>query len=323
MINFAILDNLKIKNKLVILFSSILVGFLILGVTYWLEVEATNIAAKRSTAFIQYDSLASQAQKNYLKIRKYETDFAFNISGDSGRTYNEAPLENHKKYTLELEHNMAKLSAAAEQVDLLTQEVTFNVDNADADDYVRNLVTQVADITENYKISFADIVKFQKLVGFTEHDGLRKIANDKFDQLEKSVSRTADSSLAAYLTFIRESQGKIIRSTDLTAAYEDIKSTSRKFKDYLTVSNVIVDERISMNTYIDEYVSNMNSIVSNKRRANQYTELYDFMLGPIFDDMEQSAQNRIDQNIFALKDETDRLRTVFFRLLYLLVFCFL
>jgi twitching motility protein PilJ len=311
MINFALLDNLKIKNKLVALFSAVLIGFLILGVTYWLEAKANNSAGSRSSAFIEYESLSNQAQKNYLKMRKYETDFALSISGDSAQTYNDAPLENHKKHAQELGHIMAKLLSAAEQVDLYSQDVAFNADEADTKDYVRNLVAQAAEVTTNYKNSFSEIERFQRLVGFTERDGMRDDANNKFDQLDKSVARTADSTLAAYMQLMRESQGRIIRSTDLTAAHEELKEASNNFKNYLNVSDTTADERINMNAYIDQYVSSVNSIVFNKRRANQYTELYDFMLGPIFDEMGQSAQNRIDQNAIALAKQTDRLKTVF------------
>jgi twitching motility protein PilJ len=311
MINLALLDNLKIKSKLVALFTAVLVGFFILGMTYWLEVKANNTAGSRSTAFIEYESLSNQAQKNYLKMRKYEADFALNISGDSGQTYNNAPLDKHEKHTQELERIMTKLSSVAEQLDLFSQDVAINEESADTDDYVRNLVTQASDVTANYKESFADIVKFQRLVGFTESDGLRNVANNQFDQLDKSVARTADSTLAAYMHLMRESQGRIIRSTDLTAAHEELKEASNNFKNYLKISDTTADEQINMNAYIDQYVSSMNSIVSNKRRANQYTELYDFMLGPIFDEMGQSAQNRIGQNAIALTQQTNRLKAVF------------
>ena len=311
MINFALLDNLKIRSKLVALFSAVLAGFLVLGITYWLEIEANNSAASRSTAFAEYESLSNQAQKNYLKMRKYEADFAINISGDSSQTYNDAPLENHKKLTQELEQIMSKLSATAEQVDMFTQEVVFDAEQADTDDYVRNLVAQSSDVTTNYKHSFADIVKFQKLVGFTENSGLRRVANNKFDQLDKSVARTADTTLAAHMQLMRESQGRIIRSTDLTAAHEELKQASQNFKNYLKYSDASTDERISMSAYVDQYVATIGSIVSNKRRANQYTELYDFMLGPIFDEMGQSAQYRKDQNAVALTKQTNQLKTIF------------
>ncbi len=157
--NFALLDNLKIKSKLVALFLAVFSGFVILGTTYWLEVKANNTAGSRSTAFIEYESLSNQAQNNYLKMRKYEADFALNISGDSGQTYNDAPLEKHAKHTKDLEQVMTRLSSAAEQVDVFSQEVAFDAEVADTDDYVRNLVEQASDVTANYKNSFSDIVK--------------------------------------------------------------------------------------------------------------------------------------------------------------------
>jgi len=251
MVNFALLDNLKIKSKLVALFLAVLAGFVVLGVTYWLEAKANNTAGNRSAAFVEYESLSNQAQNNYLKMRKYEADFALNISGDSGQTYNDAPLENHKKLTLELEQIMFELTSSAEKVDLFSQDVAVNSEQADTEDYVRNLVEQASDVTANYKDSFSDIVKFQRLVGFTETDGLRNIANKNIDQLDKSVARTADSTLAAYMQLMRESQGRILRSTDLTEAYEGLKQASNNFKNYLAVSDTTADERINMSTYID------------------------------------------------------------------------
>ena len=80
MINFALLDNLKINNKLGALFAAVLSGFLALGLTYWLGVQANNQAANRSASFIEYESLSNQAQKLYLKVRKLETDFALSIT---------------------------------------------------------------------------------------------------------------------------------------------------------------------------------------------------------------------------------------------------
>ena len=311
MFKLTLLDNLKIKNKLVTLFSAVVVGFLILGVTYWLGVQASKDAEKRSSAFIEYQGLVNQAQANYLKLRRYETDFSLSISGSTGKTYNDAPLESHKTHIKELEAVMQKLAVMAPQVDNYTQKITANLDDADTEDYIQNLVNQAADVVNNYQLSFADIVKFQRVVGFTENDGLRNQANGNHAKLEKSLARIGDSTMLGLLSLMREDQNHIMQSIDLTQAYEELKSAGGDLKQYLGKSNISSEEKLNLSTYVDQYVAVISAIVANKRRANEYTELYDFMLGPIFNEMTQSSQNRIEQNKIALSLESNRLTTVF------------
>ena len=311
MYKLTLLDNLKIKNKLIALFSAVIVGFLVLGVTYWLGVKASHDAEKRSSAFIQYQSLVSQAQSAYLKLRRYETDFTLSISGSTGQTYNDAPLESHKKYVKELESVMHQLAAIAPQVDTFTQKITSNVDDADTEDYIRSLVEQASDVVNSYQLSFDDIVKFQRIVGFTDKDGLRYQANGVATQIEKSVMQINDSMMLSNLALMRDNQTHIMQSIDLTQAHEDLKVAATDFKRYLSKSNVSGEQKINLSTYVDQYVDEVNDIVANKRRANEYTELYDFMLGPLFNEMTQSAKNRIEQNKVVLAVESDRLTTVF------------
>ena len=311
MFNIRFLDNLKITSKLLALFSAVLVGFLVLGMTYWLENKVTSDAADRSSAFIQYQGLVNKAQTNYLKVRRYETDFSLSISGSTGQTYNDAPLDNHKKHMSALDSAMSELIKSSSLIDEYTQKAVVDPDNSDTEDYVRNLVAQAAEVAGNYENSFADIVKFQRVVGFTENDGLRSQVNRKSEQLEKGIVRLKDANLFRHLQSMREKQKHIMQSIDLTEAYEDLKATRNKFKAYLSNSKIAVDEKITLSTYIDEYVDGITAIVANKRRANEYTELYDFMLGPIFDEMSQSAQKRIEDNKVVLANESRRLTAVF------------
>ena len=305
------LDNIKITRKLIALFSAVLLGFIVLGITYWLEVQAGKNASKRSAVFLEYEELVNQAQTNYLKARRYETDFSLSISASTGQTYNDAPIENHKKHMVELAKAMSKLSELALQVDQYTQDIITDEENADTEDYVRSLVSQASDVTSNYKQSFEDIVKFQRVVGLTENDGLRSQVSSRAEQIEKGINRLKSSKLFASLTKIRENEKHILQSIDLTEAHEDLKIESKKFKQQVRSSNLPVDEKITLTTYIDDFVQGINAIVANKRRANEYTELYDFMLGPIFDEMGQSAQKRIHASQSVLTEETANLTKVF------------
>lgn len=311
MFKLSLLDNLKIKDKLIALFSAVLVGFMVLGATYWLEIKASRDAENRSSTFIEYQALVNQAHSNYLKLRRYETDFSLSISGSTGRTYNDAPLESHKKHIQELANVMRELDVIAPQVDVHTQKITSNLDDGDTEDYIRNLVAQASDVVNNYRSSFGDIVKFQRIVGFTENDGLRNQANGISVQLEKSLQRINDARMLGYLALMRDNQNHIIQSVDLTQAHEELKTNAEKLKFYLAGVKASGEEKINIATYVDQYVSGVNAIVANKRRANEYTELYDFMLGPIFNEMSQSSRNRIEQNKVALALESNRLTTVF------------
>lgn len=305
------LDNIKITRKLVVLFSAVLLGFVLLGITYGLELVSSKRAGERSSAFIKYEELVNKAHTNYLKVRRYETDFSLSISASTGQTYNDAPIENHRKHMTALEDAMVELSMLAPLVDEYTQKVVIDEENADTEDYIRNLVAQASDVASNYKSSFADIVKFQRVVGFTEDEGLRSQVGNRADLLEKGIDQMNNSSLFSSLTKIREYEKHIIQSIDLTEAHEELKNESKQFKRQLRASNLPVDEKITLTTYMDEFVESMNLIVANKRRANEYTELYDFMLGPIFDEMGQSAHKRIQSNQTVLAKESGTLATIF------------
>ena len=305
------LDNIKITRKLIALFSAVLLGFIVLGITYWLEVQASKNASARSEVFSEYEELVNQAQTNYLKARRYETDFSLSISASTGQTYNDAPIENHKKHMAELANAMSKLSELALRVDQFTQDIITDEENADTEDYVRSLVSQASDVTTNYKQSFEDIVKFQRVVGLTENDGLRSQVRSRAEQIEKGINRLKSAKLFASLTKIRENEKHILQSIDLTEAHEDLKIESKVFKQQVRNSKLPVDEKITLATYMDDFVLGINAIVANKRRANEYTELYDFMLGPIFDEMGQSAQKRIHASQAVLTEETANLTTIF------------
>ncbi len=311
MFKLALLDNLKIKNKLVMLFSAVAIGFLVLGVTYWLGVKASQDAEKRSSAFIEYQGLVSQAQTNYLMLRKYETDFLLSISGSTGKTYNDAPLESHDRHIQTLENIMSELTALAPRIDAYTAKVAPPSEYADTANYIQYLVTQASDVVNNYRASFDDIVKFQRIVGFTETDGLRSQANGVAVQLEKSLARLNDPGLMTYVGIMRDHQNHIMQSIDLTRAHEDLKSTAAEFKKSLASAAATAEEKLNLASYVDRYVASINNIVANKRRANEYTELYDFMLGPMFTEMTQSSLERIAQNKNALAIESGRLTTVF------------
>lgn len=311
MFKLALLDNLKIKNKLVMLFSAVAIGFLVLGVTYWLGVKASQDAEKRSSAFIEYQGLVSQAQTNYLMLRKYETDFLLSISGSTGKTYNDAPLESHDRHIQTLENIMSKLTDLAPRIDAYTAKVAPRSEYADTANYIQYLVTQASDVVNNYRASFDDIVKFQRIVGFTESDGLRNQANGVAAQLEKSLARLNDPGLMGYVGVMRDYQNHIMQSVDLTRAHEDLKSAAADFKKSLTTAAATAEEKLNLASYVDRYVASINDIVANKRRANEYTELYDFMLGPMFTEMTQSSVERISQNKNALAIESGRLTTLF------------
>jgi len=304
-------EDIKITHKLVVLFSAMLLGFIALSIAYWLVVKNSKEASKRSSVFVEYEQLVSEAQKNYFKVRRYEKDFLLGISASIGRTYNEAPLDEHKKFMKSLEAAMVKLTELAPLVDIYTQKVTTDEDNVDVENYIESLVSQASEVTSNYEQSFEDIVKFNRAVGFAETDGLRNQINRRAKQIESGINKLKNAVLFGSLSTIRAKERYILRSIDLTEAYEDLKNESKKFKFNLRLSNLPVDEKITVITLADDYVAGINLIVANKRRANENTELYDFMLGPIFEEMGQSAQIRIASNQIVQLENTSKITSIF------------
>lgn len=305
------LDNLNMKYKLISLFSTVALAIIVLAVAFWFDKTIATQSAQRSDDFSTYANLVSEANTNYLKIRRYESDFNLSTSGSTGQTYNAVPLENHNKHMLILESAMSKLAELAPVIDGHSDKVIFIEDDSDTENYVQELVVQSSGVITNYKNSFQDIVRFKRAVGFQENEGLRGQAFKLSERLKKHVGANNDAFLNQYLLEILKSQEKIIQSTDLTEAYEQLKTSAARFKEQIKVAEFSENNSIIVSDELAQYLAYIDLIVSNKRLANEYTELFDFMLGPLFDEMAQSAQKRSKYNYALLTKETNTLTLVY------------
>lgn len=305
------LDNLNMKYKLIGLFSTVAIAIIVLAVAFWFDKSIANQSAARSDDFSTYANLVSKANSNYLKIRRYESDFNLSTSGSTGQSYNAEPLENHKKHMAILEDVMKQLTELAPVIDRHSEKVIFNEDDADTENYVQELALQSSGVITNYKNSFDDIVRFKRAVGFEENSGLRGQALNLSEKIKKQVDRADNILLGQQLAEILKNQNKIIQSTDLTQAYEEMKSSVSLFKRQIELTDLSDKVSPVVQEDLAKYLSFIDLIVSNKRLANEYTELFDFMLGPLFDEMAQSAQKRSQYNYELLAKETSTLTFVY------------
>ncbi|NNC66596.1 MAG: HAMP domain-containing protein [Gammaproteobacteria bacterium] len=289
--------DIKITNKLAILFIAVTLGFIAIALTYWFVIKNEREATERSNLFIKYGQLVSDAQKNYFKVRRYEKDFLLSISASTGQTYNNAPLDEHSKHVQLLEENMEQLRALSVEIDSIAADEIVIGDVALPIEYSSQLVAQASAVVNDYKASFSDIVKFNKLVGFTDAEGLRQKANLLLGHIESGIGNATNSNLFTVLAKIRAHEKHILQSIDLTESFEDLKHQYQKFDAILSGSDFISDnDKPIIENYMANYISTIDDIVDNKRNANEYTELYDFMLGPMFDEMGQSSVLSILQN---------------------------
>ena len=289
--------DITITKKLAILFAAVTLGFIAIALTYWLVIKNEREATDRSNLFIKYGQLVSDAQKNYFKVRRYEKDFLLSISASTGQTYNNTPLEEHARYIQLLEKNMENLRALSNEIDSSAPDNIIIGDVELPTEYQSQLVTQASTVVEDYKSSFADIVTFNQVVGFTDADGLRQKANQLLNQIESSIGGSTNSDLFAVLAKIRAQEKHILQSIDLTESFEDLKQNNQIFDQWLRNTSFISEvDKPAIENYMNNYVITINEIVANKRNANEYTELYDFMLGPLFDEMGQSSVLSILQN---------------------------
>ncbi len=306
MFNLNNILDIKITKKLTILFITVTLGFVAIALTYWMVIKNEREATERSNLFIKYGQLVSNAQKNYFKVRRFEKDFLLSISASTGQTYNNAPLDEHAKYVHLLEQNMEQLRALSDSDKFKSSEkVIINEIELPAE-YQSQLVTQASAVVENYKSSFSDIVKFNQVVGFTDEDGLRKKANGLLSAIEKGVGSAYTNNLQSIVAKVRANEKHILQSIDLTESFENLKYQIQVFQAQLEIpENILELDNPDLGAYISDYIVTINEIVSNKRNANEYTELYDFMLGPIFDEMGQSSSLSIFQNQSKQKSKTN------------------
>ena len=283
---------------------TVAIGFIATTATYWFIVNNARESTERTNLFIQYGQLTSEAQKNYFKVRRFEKDFLLSISASTGQTYNNAPLDEHAKHVQLLENNMEELKTLGETIDTsISKEVVINDIKLPAD-YIPQLVTQAAAVVENYKTSFSDIVKFNKLVGFTSSEGLRLKANESISAIENNTKSATNPKLFTSIAKLRSYEKHILQSIDLTESFEDLKLEAQKLSSELKATSLSASDRAFLNGKVNDYINIVDEIVTNKRNANEYTELYDFMLGPMFEEMSQSSQLSITQNQAALEKDT-------------------
>ena len=300
--------DIKITKKLTMLFIAVVLGFIAIALTYWFVIKNEREATERSNLYLKYGQLVSDAQKNYFKVRRYEKDFLLSISASTGQTYNNTPLEEHAKYIQLLEKNMEHLRALSNTIDSTTPEEIIIAEVELPIEYLSDLVTQASAVVDNYKASFEDIVKFNQVVGFTDADGLRQKANILLSHIEKGVREASNSNLFTVLAKIRAHEKHILQSIDLTESFEDLKHQYQKFGALLKTSEFISESgKPDLENYLNNYINTINEIVANKRNANEYTELYDFILGPLFDEMDLSSELSIFQNQAAQEKTTDTL----------------
>ncbi len=304
MINTNLISNISINKKLTILFVTVAIGFFAITATYWFIVNNARESTERTNLFIEYGQLTSEAQKNYFKVRRFEKDFLLSISASTGQTYNNAPLDNHAKHVELLEANMEGLRSLSEKIDISTsKDIVINETPMPAN-YISNLVNQASSVVENYKTSFSDIVKFNQVVGFTSSEGLRLKANESIRSIETKAKSASNPKLFTSIAKLRSNEKHILQSIDLTESFEDLKIESSILKSELNKSSFSTNDRSFLINSINNYTSIVDEIVTSKRSANEYTELFDFMLGPMFDEMGQSSKLSITQNQAALEKDT-------------------
>ena len=304
MINSNIISNISINKKLTILFISVALGFAITTAAYWYKVVNERESTKRTNLFIDYSNLISEAQKNYFKVRRYEKDFLLSISASTGQTYNNTPLDEHAKHIVLLEENMIGLRNLGDEINASkSEEVVINEIEMPVE-YIPELVTQASTVVDNYRTSFSDIVKFNQLVGFTDNDGLRLKTKKLLNDVETNLEEVGNPKLLISIANLRFNEKHILQSIDLTESFDSLKIETQEFKRELRRTVLNTQNKNLLVNYIDDYINLIEEIVTNKRNANEYTELYDFMLGPMFDEMGQSSQLSIIQNQAALEKDT-------------------
>ncbi len=297
MINLYRFSDINITKKLAILFAAVAIGFIAVAITYWLVIKNEREATDRSNLFIKYGQLVSEAQKNYFKVRRFEKDFLLSITASTGQTYNNTPLEEHTKHIQLLELNMEDLRTLSKLIDASSEEEIVINEVAMPIEYQLHLVDQASTTVNDYKESFSDILKFNQIIGFTDADGLRQKANFLISRIEEGISGIANPDIFNILAKIKADEKHILQSIDLTESHEALK-VNHQFLNRWLQNTTFDDDTVKpiLQGYSNSYINVINDIVSNKRNANEYTELYDFILGPLFDEMGQSSSLSIIQN---------------------------
>lgn len=288
-INF--LKNTKISHKIYILFAILITGFVILGGTFTVIVNAESEATKLSEATTDLEVLITKTNTHLLEARRNEKDFL---------------LRKNIKYIDKFKNTLATTDLDLNKTD----ELLVNV-NAD-----QNLISLLEKIKKGFKLyekSFLNVADNFIELGLDEKSGLQGKLRNAVHKAEKQIHQINNPTiLSSMLTLRRHEKDFILRENNKYVNKLDKEVTRllnliRKEKYSSKVKNIISENIINYQETFHDFV---NKTKKSKQDINKYRQVV-HDIEPDFIKLVSSIDNIYQSNIISHNESRENLTLLF------------
>jgi twitching motility protein PilJ len=267
--NFVFLGNLKITQKLAGLLLALMVGFIVIGIAYYMVLASQKNAVAVSNKMTQFENGIHEVQVDLLNARRSETEFYL------------------KKYPIFLGNFDTRIVVASQNLKELTTLVK--------DEDELKVVSKLGQAFENYRAKFISSAETQVEIGLDENTGLNQQMVKTSDALYKMVSKSGSSDMVRSLN-------RALQFQSLYAAREEDKYAQEAAKELdqlqsqITRSAMTEQVKTDATKALDDYFTLFNKHVQLmavlKQQKNDVKQAVK-AIEPLFEDLLQISSNII------------------------------
>ena len=284
---FEKLGNIKITQKLVTLLIGLLVGFMVIGFSYYQVLEAENEAIRVSEKMVEFENGIHEVQVDLLNARRSESEFYL------------------KKYPILLGKFDTRIIVANQNLKALTSLVK--------DERELGIITELGDAFEVYRSRFIKAAEAQVEIGLDENTGLTVDLLAAARSIEEKVAKTKNPALESSLLKIRQFERLYMQEED-SKHYESMQAELNTFRSLLDNKNISSKTQLSIRKDLSEYtstLSNISSIIGVLKELRNDVRLSVRQIEPLFEKLLERSKEIITTTRAEAQERRNRI-TAFF-----------
>ena len=281
------LGSVKITQKLTGLLIGLMVGFAIIGFTYYQVLEAEQNAIDISEKMVEFENGIHEVQVDLLNARRSESEFYL------------------KKYPILLGKFDTRIIVASQNLKGLTSLVKAEEN--------LGIITELGDAFEVYRERFIKAAEAQVEIGLDENTGMTVELLTAANQLENQVARLNYADLDRSLLKMRQNETLFMIEEDVQ--YSDaMRDEIRKFTTLLNEKKIPARAKTSILGTLSSYQETFGNIVDTVgvlKELRKDVRLSTRQIEPLFDEL----LDRSKQIISSTREEASARRnriTAFF-----------
>ena len=264
---FQKLGNIKITHKLTGLLVALMVGFTIIGFTYYQVLEAEQNAIEISEKMVEFENGIHEVQVDLLNARRSESEFYL------------------KKYPILLGKFDTRIIVASQNLKGLTNLVKAEEN--------LGIVTELGDAFEVYRERFIKAAEAQVEIGLDENTGMTVEMLSAANELENRIARLNYADLDRSLLKMRQNETLFMIEED-TQYSDAMRAESRNFRNLLDKKKVPARDKTSILNLLNSYQDTFGNIVETVavlKELRKDVRLSTKQIEPLFEELlERSKQ---------------------------------